>query len=112
MLFRALEPLTGIDRMIERRSLADPRRLASGPGRLCQSLAVEARHDGQDVTAPPFALELAAAPAQVVAGPRIGITKATDQPWRYGLAGSPFLSRPFKAGPASSKDETATTAWL
>ena len=112
VLFRALEPLTGIDRMVERRGLADPRRLAAGPGRLCQALAVEARHDGQDMTAPPFALELAATPAQVVTGPRIGITKAAEQPWRYGLTGSPFLSRPLEAGPASSKDEAATTAWL
>lgn len=97
VLFRALEPLTGIDRMIERRGLADPRRLAAGPGRLCQALAVGAGHDGLEMTTPPFGLWLAPDPLDVVSGPRIGITKATDQPWRYGLAGSAFLSRPIKA---------------
>ncbi|CAN5366177.1 DNA-3-methyladenine glycosylase [soil metagenome] len=96
VLFRALEPLTGIDRMIDRRGLTDLRRLASGPGRLCQALAVGAEHNGLEMTAPPFTLALAADRAQIASGPRIGITKAAHQPWRYGLAGSPFLSRPIK----------------
>ena len=97
VLFRALEPLLGIDRMIDRRGLTDLRRLAAGPGRLCQALAVGAGHDGLEMTAAPFTLVLAPSLPQIVSGPRIGITKAAHQPWRYGLAGSPFLSRPIRA---------------
>ncbi len=97
VLLRALEPVEGVDQMIIRRGLVDIRRLAAGPGRLCQALGVDARHNNQDMTAPPFALTLSPTPTQAVSGPRIGISKAVDQPWRYGLPGSPYLSRPFKA---------------
>ncbi|USQ98376.1 DNA-3-methyladenine glycosylase [Caulobacter sp. RL271] len=95
VLFRALEPTLGLDEMISRRGLGDPRRLAAGPGRLCQALGITAAQNNQSMTAPPFRLEPAAAPVAVVQGPRIGITKAVEQPWRFGLAGSPFLSRAF-----------------
>jgi DNA-3-methyladenine glycosylase len=71
------------------------RLLSSGPGRLCQALGVTREHDGLPLDREPFELHLRAAPVEVVAGPRIGITRAADQPWRYGLAGSPFLSRRF-----------------
>jgi DNA-3-methyladenine glycosylase len=99
VLLRALEPVLGLEEMRVRRGVADPRLLCSGPGRLCQALGVSREHDGLPLDAPPFALRPRRRPVEVARGPRIGITKAADKPWRYGLAGSKFLSRPFPAGP-------------
>jgi DNA-3-methyladenine glycosylase len=95
VLIRALEPIEGLEQMQARRGVADPRLLCSGPGRLCQALAVTGEHDGLSLLAPPFELRARRAPVEVVTGTRIGITKAVERPWRYGLAGSRFLSRPF-----------------
>ena len=97
ILIRALEPTAGLDQMAVRRGVADPRLFCSGPGKLCEALGITRAHDGLRLDAPPFALRARpAGPAPaIVAGPRIGITKAADMPWRYGLAGSKFLSRPF-----------------
>ncbi|WP_083656727.1 DNA-3-methyladenine glycosylase [Mongoliimonas terrestris] len=95
VLLRALEPVTGLSLMHARRKVDDPRLLCAGPGRLCQALDVSRALDGQPFGEAPFALHLAAEPAAVVVGPRIGITKAADVPWRFGLAGSRFVSRPF-----------------
>lgn len=94
VLVRAIEPLTGLERMQERRNLADARALCSGPGKLCQAMAVTREHDGLPLDRAPFELRQGAAHGLVV-GPRIGITKAADVPWRFGEAGSKFLSRPF-----------------
>jgi len=96
VLFRALEPTIGLDRMIARRGLTEIRRLAAGPGRLCQALGIDAAQNALPMTDSPFRLEPPPAQVAVIEGPRIGITKAVEQPWRFGLAGSPFLSRPFK----------------
>jgi DNA-3-methyladenine glycosylase len=96
VLIRALEPTKGLAAMAERRGLDDERLLCSGPGRLCQALAITREHDGLRVDRPPFRLTPAAAGVDVVTGPRIGITKAVETPWRYGLAGSRFVSRPFR----------------
>ncbi len=96
VLFRALEPTAGVARMVERRGLMDTRLLASGPGRLCQALGIGLEENGTPMTAPPFHLEAAPAGAPVVVGPRIGLTKAADTPWRFGLAGSRYLSKPFR----------------
>jgi DNA-3-methyladenine glycosylase len=93
VLLRALEPTAGLDVMRSRRGLDDERLLCAGPGRLCQALAVTREHDGLPLDRPPFELHARAREPQVVAGPRIGITQATDRPWRYGLSGSRFLSR-------------------
>ena len=95
VLLRALEPRCVIDAMRERRGLADERLLCAGPGRLCQALAVTRAHDALPLDEPPFELAARAREPEVVQGPRIGISKAVEQPWRYGLAGSRFLSRPF-----------------
>jgi DNA-3-methyladenine glycosylase len=95
VLIRALEPTDGLDVMAERRGTADPRLLCSGPGKLCQALAVTRAHDGLPLDHPPFKLDPGDRPA-VVIGPRIGLTKAVDTPWRFGAAGSRFLSRPFR----------------
>lgn len=96
VLIRAIEPTEGLDAMRARRGLQEARLLCAGPGRLCQALAVTRAHDGMALDAPPFRLVPPAGPVAVVAGPRIGITKAVDVPWRFGLAGSRFVSRPFR----------------
>jgi DNA-3-methyladenine glycosylase len=96
VLVRALEPTHGIDQMRKRRGLDDPRLLAAGPGRLCQALAITREHDGRPLDAPPFEVLARAREEQVVRGPRIGLTRAVDAPWRYALAGSRFLSRPLR----------------
>jgi DNA-3-methyladenine glycosylase len=96
VLIRALEPLAGLDLMRERRGTDEARLLCSGPGKLCQALGVSRAHNGLALSAPPFELGARRGPVQVVAGPRIGISKAMDVPWRFGLAGSRFVSRPFR----------------
>jgi DNA-3-methyladenine glycosylase len=93
VLVRALEPAHGIERMRERRGIDSARLLCAGPGRLCEALGVRGEHDGLALDRPPFELRPRAAVPDVAAAPRIGITQATERPWRYVLAGSPFLSR-------------------
>jgi DNA-3-methyladenine glycosylase len=97
VLVRALQPADGLEEMRARRGVADPHLLCSGPGRLCQALGVTREHDGLSVQEPPFELRPRRGPVELVTGPRIGITKAAERPWRYGLAGSRFVSRPFRA---------------
>jgi len=94
-LVRALEPTRGLEAMRERRGLERERALCSGPGKLCQALGITRVHDGLALDEPPFELLARAAEPALAAGPRIGITRAVQHPWRYGLAGSPFLSRRF-----------------
>jgi DNA-3-methyladenine glycosylase len=96
VLIRALEPVTGIERMMERRGTEDLRNLCSGPGKLAQALGVTRAMNGAALDAPPFVLLAPAAAIEVVTGPRIGISKAVEMPWRFGLAGSPYLSRPMR----------------
>jgi DNA-3-methyladenine glycosylase len=103
VLIRALEPTTGISRMIARRRLEDLRLLCSGPGRLTQALGVTRGDNGKRIDRPPFRLLPVTSRCKVVDGPRIGITKAMDQPWRFGLAGSRYVSRPFPIAPATTK---------
>ena len=94
VLIRALEPVHGVETMAERRGLDHPRLLCAGPGRLCQALGVTREQDGLALDEPPFEILAAETPAEVIQAPRIGITKAAERPWRYLLAGSPFVSRP------------------
>ena len=96
VLLRALEPAFGLDAMRARRGLDEPRLLASGPGRLCQALAVTRDHDGRPLDEPPFELRARTAEPEIVRGPRIGITRARELPWRFGIAGSKYLSRPMR----------------
>lgn len=96
VLIRALEPTEGLGEMRARRGLDDPRLLCSGPGRLCQALGVTGEHDGLPLDQPPFQVHACAREAEVITGPRIGITQAADRPWRFALAGSKFLSRPLR----------------
>ncbi len=96
ILIRAIEPTARIDLMRRRRGTKDARLLCSGPGRLCEALAITHRFNGLPVDAAPVAFYAAPSPAAIVAGPRIGITKAVELPWRYGLKGSRYLSKPFR----------------
>ncbi|HML14353.1 MAG TPA: DNA-3-methyladenine glycosylase [Xanthobacteraceae bacterium] len=96
VLIRALEPTAGIPLMQKRRRMQDVRLLCAGPGRLCEALGVTRAHDGLALDAPPFRLMARPRALALAVGPRIGITKAADKPWRYGLAGSRFLSKPFR----------------
>ena len=105
VLIRALEPTNDLPMMMERRGTRDPRLLCSGPGRLCQALAITKAHDGLELNTPPFALSAADRAYALATGPRIGLTKAVDTPWRFGAAGSRFLSRPFPRVPAGAPAE-------
>jgi DNA-3-methyladenine glycosylase len=95
VLLRALQPTHGIPAMRRRRGLHDERSLCSGPGKLCEALGITDKHSGLALDAPPIALHARIGKVDVVAGLRIGITKAVELPWRYGLKGSRFLSKPF-----------------
>jgi DNA-3-methyladenine glycosylase len=95
-LVRALEPTHGLEAMRRRRrGLEAARALCSGPGKLCQALGITRVHDGLSLDEPPFEILARDSEPPLAIGPRIGITRAVEQPWRYGLAGSPFLSRRF-----------------
>src|SRR5262252_6869031 len=97
VLIRALEPTHGLAAMRRRRGLDDVRALCSGPGKLTQALGITGHHNGLALDAPPFALHARTGKVEIVSGVRIGITKAVDLPWRYGMKGSKFLSKPFAA---------------
>ena len=98
VLVRALEPVAGIDEMAARRGGGRALRdFCSGPGKLCEALAIDLDRTYAQLWEPPFALtprRAGDAPPEIVAGPRIGITKGVELPWRYCLAGSRYLSRP------------------
>jgi DNA-3-methyladenine glycosylase len=95
VLIRALEPTHGVAAMRRRRGLRDERALCSGPGKLCEALGITIVHSELPLDQPPFALYARTGKVDIAAGIRIGITKAVDLPWRYGLKGSKFLSKPF-----------------
>jgi DNA-3-methyladenine glycosylase len=94
VLLRAIEPTVGLEVMRERRGTDKPWLLCAGPGRLCQALAVTSSHNGLRLDEAPFDL-IPGEASGVVAGPRIGISKAVDVPWRFGERGSRYLSKPF-----------------
>ena len=98
VLIRALEPTEGLDLMRERRGQEQIEALCSGPGKLTEALGVDLSLNAADLFAPPFELSEPAGQSvalEVVTGPRIGITKAADLPWRYSVRGSRFVSRPW-----------------
>ena len=96
VLIRAIEPQAGLARMCRRRGLSDERLLCSGPGRLCQALGITRMHDGFPLDRPPFELRASVDKVPIVSGVRVGISMAVELPWRYGLAGSAYLSKPFR----------------
>jgi DNA-3-methyladenine glycosylase len=97
VLIRALQPTHGVSAMRRRRRLHDERSLCSGPGKLTEALAITDKHNGLALDVPPIALHARAVRPEIIAGVRIGITKAAELPWRYGLKDSKFLSKPFAA---------------
>jgi DNA-3-methyladenine glycosylase len=99
VLIRAIEPRAGLAQMTLRRGgIADPRLLCSGPGRVGQALGITMAHYGLPLDRPPFFVAAPDADVEAVVGPRIGISKGVDEPWRFGLRGSRFLSKPFRPG--------------
>jgi DNA-3-methyladenine glycosylase len=97
VLIRALEPTHGIATMRRRRGVDDERLLCSGPGKLTEALGITHDHNALPLDAPPFALHARLQKPDIVTGVRIGLTKAVELPWRYGVRGSKFLSKPFPA---------------
>jgi DNA-3-methyladenine glycosylase len=95
LLIRAIEPTEGIDSMRRRRGVEAAETLCSGPGKLCQALGVTGLDNGKVLGLPPFGLHLMPGQGPFHVGPRIGISKAVDTPWRFGVRGSRFLSRRF-----------------
>lgn len=104
VLIRALEPTAGIETMQALRGLADVRQLCSGPGKLCQALAIDRSHNGLPLDGPEITLSARKGDVGIVTGLRIGISRAVELPWRFGLAGSRFISRRF------SQEEVQTIA--
>jgi DNA-3-methyladenine glycosylase len=96
VLIRALQPTHGLATMRRRRGVEDERALCSGPGKLCEALGITIQTSELPLDQPPFALHARIGKAEIATGVRIGITKAADLPWRYGLKGSKFLSKPFE----------------
>ena len=96
VLIRALEPVSGIREMMRRRHQTDIGKLCAGPGQLGQALAITRAMNGKRIDIRPFGLVPATVRPKVVRGPRIGISKAIELNWRFGLSGSAFLSRPFR----------------
>jgi DNA-3-methyladenine glycosylase len=107
VLIRALAPTHGFEAMRARRGTDDLRKLCAGPGRLCQALGITRAQDAHALTTPPFDLAPAKAHPDLVIGPRIGITQAREKPWRFGAAGSPFISKPFPLIHTSRKPRAA-----
>jgi DNA-3-methyladenine glycosylase len=94
VLIRALQPTHGIELMRERRGAKDDSELCSGPGKLTEALGIDLSDNEADLTREPFLLTPPAEPPRIVTGPRIGITKAVERPWRFCAAGSRYVSRP------------------
>lgn len=93
VLIRAIAPEVGINKMIMRRGTE--RNLCSGPGRLARALGITDVHNGLSLAEPPFFVGAPSERPAIVSGTRIGISKAPERPWRFGLHGSRFWSRPF-----------------
>jgi DNA-3-methyladenine glycosylase len=96
VLIRALEPTQGLSLMRRRRGAPEPRALCSGPGKLGEALGITIKHNGLALDRAPFELRARESEPEIVTGRRIGISKAVEHPWRFGLKGSRFLSKPFK----------------
>lgn len=97
ILIRSLEPTRGLPLMHRRRGLRDEQLLCSGPGRLGQALGItRGKHNGAPLDKTPFEIYARDITPEIITGPRIGISKAIDLPWRYGLKGSRFISKPFR----------------
>jgi DNA-3-methyladenine glycosylase len=96
VLIRAIEPQYGIEHMIKRRRTGKPQLLCSGPGRLCEALAITKAFDGASLLHAPVSLATRSKRPQIVTGTRIGLTKGREAERRYGLKDSAFLSQKFE----------------
>ncbi|MGH6769117.1 MAG: DNA-3-methyladenine glycosylase [Xanthobacteraceae bacterium] len=96
VLIRAIAPTQGLATMRRRRGLKEERLLCAGPGRVCEALGITVAHNGLALDAPPFELFARQDEVELAIGPRIGITRAMELPWRYGLKGSRYLSKPMR----------------
>jgi DNA-3-methyladenine glycosylase len=95
VLIRALEPTVGLEAMRARRGDRPDAELCSGPGKLTEALGIGLERNGADLARDPFLMLAPDGPApEVLTGPRVGITKAVERPWRFCAAGSRFVSRP------------------
>ncbi|MBW3538499.1 DNA-3-methyladenine glycosylase [Candidatus Parcubacteria bacterium] len=96
VLIRALEPVEGVELMMRRRGQTDRRQLCSGPAKLVQALGITQLQNGADITRGPLYISQLDQPSddQIIAAPRIGITRATDRPLRFLIKDSPFVSKP------------------
>jgi DNA-3-methyladenine glycosylase len=101
VLIRAIEPLWGLAEMRGRRGVEPVEALCSGPGKLCQALGIDAKLNGCELNRDPFWFSPSDEPVARLVGERIGLTRGLETPWRFGLARSRFLSRPF-AGTAAA----------
>ena len=95
VLIRAIEPVAGLEIMRARRGLHEERLLCAGPGESARRSALRMRIAECESIHTHFSYQFPRGQSRILTGPRIGITKAADVPWRFGLSGSPFLSRPF-----------------
>ena len=95
VLLRAIEPTHGLAAMRRRRGVTDAKALCSGPGKLCEALAITKALSELPIDRSPIALHARSGGAEIATGVRIGLTKAVDLPWRYGLKGSKYLSKRF-----------------
>lgn len=95
VLIRALHPVFGLAAIRRRRGTRNERDLCSGPGKLCEALGINGAHNGLPLDRLPFAIHARQDKPDIAIGVRIGITKAAELPWRYGLKGSRFVSKPF-----------------
>jgi DNA-3-methyladenine glycosylase len=107
VLIRALQPTAGIRAMQKRRGVKEERELCSGPGKVCQALGISRAHNALPLDAKPFEIFARNEPVRVVRGPRIGITKAVEKPWRFGLKDSKFLSKPFTSAASKSRSKAS-----
>ncbi|CCE10934.1 putative 3-methyladenine DNA glycosylase [Bradyrhizobium sp. STM 3843] len=108
VLIRAIEPTMGVEAMRRRRGIEDVRALCSGPGKLTEAMGITIAHNALPLDAAPVELFARPSDVEVISGVRIGITKAVELPWRYGLKGSRFLSKPFPASPVVPGKRSAT----
>ena len=103
VLIRAIEPTHGLEEMRRRRGVQADDQLCSGPGKLTEALGIGLSENGADLNRDPFLL-LPREPdwsGEILTGPRVGITKAVERPWRFALADSSFVSRPRPRGTAT-----------
>ena len=96
ILIRALRPTAGFGEMHERRGGVAEKQLCSGPGKLAAALGLNLSQNGLALDDAPFALLAADTRPKVATGPRIGITKGVETPWRFVALGSPYLSKPLR----------------